>query len=138
MKPNLTPRYIDNAERIFNNVWIATKNVRDAMIAVLNWTHNPSRQHMEGIRRPYVDVLEACCVQLEVHPCFVRPGRRGAKEANARAVAIWILRGRGLSWPKCAAVVGMENHTSAIAAYRKIERLPELKTIAESVKAGLQ
>lgn len=138
MKPTLTPRYIDDAERIFNNVWIATKSVRDAMTAVLNWTHNPSRQRMEGIRRPHRDVLEACCVELEVHPSFIRPGKRAAKEANARAVAIWILRGRGLSWPKCAAVVGMDNHTSAMAAHRKVERLPELKNRAESVKAALQ
>lgn len=41
-----------------------------------------------------------------------------------RAEVVWHLRqcGQRYSYPDCAAIVGMEDHTSALAAFRKFDR----------------
>lgn len=56
--------------------------------------------------------------------------------AEARQIAIWLLRRRGYSLPQIGAAMARD-HTTVLHAIRKIEATPDLLEIARGIEAGL-
>ena len=69
------------------------------------------------------DVAASVCERLGVSRETLLDGDRLASTVRARAAAALVLHRRGLSYPRIAACLGLNCHTSALAAVRRgVER----------------
>lgn len=82
--------------------------------------------------------VKAVCDFYRVHVRRLLDGGKTAHLADARAVCMWLLRCHvRLCWQETAEAVGLENHTSAIAAVQKVDRREDLIAAAKGIAAWL-
>jgi chromosomal replication initiation ATPase DnaA len=87
---------------------------------------------------PTARAIKAVCDFYSIHPRRLLEGGKTPHLADARAVAMWLLRSwAGLRVQDVAAAVGLRNHTSAIAAVRKVERRADLMSEAKGLVGWL-
>jgi chromosomal replication initiation ATPase DnaA len=87
---------------------------------------------------PTARAIKAVCDFYSIHPRRLLEGGKTPHLADARAVAMWLCRNwAGLSLPKTARSVGLKDHTSAIAAVRKVERRADLMSEAKGLMGWL-
>jgi chromosomal replication initiation ATPase DnaA len=82
--------------------------------------------------------IKAVCDFYGVHVVRLLGGGKTPHLADARAVAMWLLRcWAHCSLPEVAAAVGLVNHTSAIAAVRKVDKRDDLLASAKAIATWL-
>ena len=69
------------------------------------------------------DIVQRVAEHFGVKLADILAQDRHAHIADARHVAAWLLRERGLSFPSIARELARKDHTTIISAVRKVERL---------------
>lgn len=82
-----------------------------------------------------VDVVRRAAEAFGVRPIDVlsRPFKRTPNITRARHVAAHVLRSTGMSYPEIGTALAQMDHTSAMHACRRVEREPDLLTVARSI-----
>lgn len=82
--------------------------------------------------------VKAVCDFYGIHVRRLIEGGKVPHLADARAVAMWLLRAwAGRSYPETARAVGLKNHTSAMAGVRKVDKREDLREAAKAIAAWL-
>jgi len=112
---------LDQAERVFSEVFRDTGSIRDGVAAAI-WFAQDKRS---VARVAHWDLINATASTTGIYPQALTrqsSARSGRRVAVARAVLCACLRRRGLSYPQIASVAGYGDHTSAMAATERGER----------------
>lgn len=81
------------------------------------------------------DVVRSAAEAFGIRPIDVlsRPFKKTRHVTRARQVAAYVLRATGLSYPEIGTALAKMDHTSAISACRRVERVPEMLAVARSI-----